>query len=62
MIKSKNVRNHITITLGKDDMVYLQRLANLNFVCGVDQGSASSLASFIVRRYLRELQEKYKHQ
>lgn len=60
MIKSKNVSNHITITLGKDDMVYLQRLANLNFQSGVTQGSTSSLASFIVRNYIHGLQEKSK--
>ena len=60
MIKSKNVSNHITITLGKDDMVYLQRLANLNFQGGLTQGSPSSLASFIVRRYINGHREKSK--
>ena len=32
MIKSRKVSNHVTITLTKDEMVYLQRLANLDNV------------------------------
>lgn len=49
MIKSKNVSNHITITLTKDEMVYLQSVAYLDF-----NGSTSSLASFIVRRFIHD--------
>ena len=59
MVQSKKVSNHVTITLTKDEMVYLQRLANLeNLGLGVSKSSVSSLCSSVVRHFVFAQQEK----
>lgn len=53
MIASKKVSNHVTITLTKDEMVYLQRISNLeNLGLAHTKCSVSSLCSSIVKHYI----------